>query len=63
LGIDASGRRSHGLTYLRIARTQQFTKKNDLCDSFPDVQVASRIFMITPMPYHLLSYYRFRMGA
>jgi hypothetical protein len=25
--------------------------------------VASRTSMITPMPYHLLSYYSFRMGA
>jgi hypothetical protein len=29
----------------------------------PDGPVASRTFMITPMPYHSLSYYRFRMGA
>jgi hypothetical protein len=29
----------------------------------PDGPVASRTFIITPMPYHLLSYYRFRMGA
>jgi hypothetical protein len=44
-------------------RTVAYFQVNGQQRPLPDGSVASRKFMITPMPYLLLSYYRFRMGA